>query len=32
PREISLRDDTVVRVSDEPHLEQDSDPDIQEPH
>ncbi|GJV83098.1 hypothetical protein Tco_1522996 [Tanacetum coccineum] len=29
PKEISLRDDTVVRVSDEPHLEQDSDPEIQ---
>ncbi|GJY38824.1 putative reverse transcriptase domain-containing protein [Tanacetum coccineum] len=29
PREISLRDDVVVRVSDEPHLEQDSDPEIQ---
>ncbi|GJS98757.1 hypothetical protein Tco_0819927 [Tanacetum coccineum] len=29
PRGISLRDDTIVRVSDEPHLEQDSDPEIQ---
>ncbi|GJX83626.1 hypothetical protein Tco_0333107 [Tanacetum coccineum] len=29
PREISLRDDAIVRVSDEPHLEQDSDPEIQ---
>ncbi|GKF78250.1 hypothetical protein Tco_0230720, partial [Tanacetum coccineum] len=29
PREISLRDDAIVRVSDEPHLEQDTDPDIQ---
>ncbi|GJU89410.1 putative reverse transcriptase domain-containing protein [Tanacetum coccineum] len=29
PREISLRDDVIVRVSDEPHLEQDSDPEIQ---
>ncbi|GJT48576.1 hypothetical protein Tco_0974733, partial [Tanacetum coccineum] len=28
-REISLRDDTIVRVSDEPHLEQDSNPEIQ---
>ncbi|GKF26576.1 hypothetical protein Tco_0082470, partial [Tanacetum coccineum] len=28
-REISLRDDVIVRVSDEPHLEQDSDPEIQ---
>ncbi|GJV35487.1 hypothetical protein Tco_1407964 [Tanacetum coccineum] len=28
-REISLRDDTIVRVSDEPHLEQDTDPKIQ---
>ncbi|GJT04213.1 hypothetical protein Tco_0838675 [Tanacetum coccineum] len=28
-REISLRDDAIVRVSDEPHLEQDSDPEIQ---
>ncbi|GKA80328.1 hypothetical protein Tco_0786924 [Tanacetum coccineum] len=26
---ISLRDDAIVRVSDEPHLEQDSDPEIQ---
>ncbi|GKA84460.1 hypothetical protein Tco_0806055 [Tanacetum coccineum] len=30
PRETSLRDDAIVRVSDEPHLEQDSDPEIQE--
>ncbi|GKC10091.1 hypothetical protein Tco_1001701, partial [Tanacetum coccineum] len=29
PRGISLRDDTIVRVSDEPHLEQDSDPEVQ---
>ncbi|GJU93245.1 putative reverse transcriptase domain-containing protein [Tanacetum coccineum] len=29
PREISLRDDVIVRVSDEPHLEQDIDPEIQ---
>ncbi|GKF09467.1 hypothetical protein Tco_0043691 [Tanacetum coccineum] len=29
PREISLRDDAIVGVSDEPHLEQDSDPKIQ---
>ncbi|GKD78875.1 putative reverse transcriptase domain-containing protein, partial [Tanacetum coccineum] len=29
PREISLRDDAIVRVSDEPHLEQDIDPKIQ---
>ncbi|GJX64142.1 hypothetical protein Tco_0298485 [Tanacetum coccineum] len=28
-RETSLRDDAIVRVSDEPHLEQDSDPEIQ---
>ncbi|GKE05472.1 putative reverse transcriptase domain-containing protein, partial [Tanacetum coccineum] len=28
-REISLRDDVIVRVSDEPHLEQDTDPKIQ---
>ncbi|GKE06868.1 hypothetical protein Tco_1398886 [Tanacetum coccineum] len=28
PRETSLRDDAIVRVSDEPHLEQDSDPEI----
>ncbi|GJV45482.1 hypothetical protein Tco_1430018, partial [Tanacetum coccineum] len=28
PREISLRDDAIVRVSDEPHLEQDTDPEI----
>ncbi|GJV93933.1 putative reverse transcriptase domain-containing protein [Tanacetum coccineum] len=27
PRETSLRDDVIVRVSDEPHLEQDSDPE-----
>ncbi|GJT76214.1 hypothetical protein Tco_1042939 [Tanacetum coccineum] len=29
PREISLRDNVIVRVSDEPHLEQDIDPEIQ---
>ncbi|GJU05192.1 hypothetical protein Tco_1121622 [Tanacetum coccineum] len=29
PREISLRDDVIIRVSDEPHLEQDIDPEIQ---
>ncbi|GKE83308.1 hypothetical protein Tco_1553308 [Tanacetum coccineum] len=29
PREISLRDDAIVRVSDEPPLEQDIDPEIQ---
>ncbi|GKA55064.1 hypothetical protein Tco_0754013 [Tanacetum coccineum] len=29
PREISFRDDAIVRVSDEPHLEQDIDPEIQ---
>ncbi|GJS51096.1 hypothetical protein Tco_0624458 [Tanacetum coccineum] len=29
PREISLRDDAIVRVNDEPHLEQDIDPEIQ---
>ncbi|GJZ82101.1 hypothetical protein Tco_0647095, partial [Tanacetum coccineum] len=29
PREISLRDDAIVRVSDEPHLEQDINPEIQ---
>ncbi|GJY96749.1 reverse transcriptase domain-containing protein [Tanacetum coccineum] len=29
PRETSLRDDAIVRVSDEPHLEQDIDPEIQ---
>ncbi|GJW06954.1 putative reverse transcriptase domain-containing protein [Tanacetum coccineum] len=29
PREISLRDDDIVRVSDKPHLEQDIDPEIQ---
>ncbi|GJR38009.1 hypothetical protein Tco_1213693 [Tanacetum coccineum] len=28
-REISLRDDAIVRVSEEPHLEQDTDPEIQ---
>ncbi|GKG52546.1 hypothetical protein Tco_0547421, partial [Tanacetum coccineum] len=28
-REISLRDDAIVRVSDEPQLEQDIDPEIQ---
>ncbi|GJW70803.1 hypothetical protein Tco_0127720 [Tanacetum coccineum] len=28
-REICLRDDAIVRVSDEPHLEQDIDPEIQ---
>ncbi|GKB26795.1 hypothetical protein Tco_0866196 [Tanacetum coccineum] len=28
-RETSLRDDAIVGVSDEPHLEQDSDPEIQ---
>ncbi|GJW74264.1 hypothetical protein Tco_0133634 [Tanacetum coccineum] len=28
-REISLRDDVIVRVSDKPHLEQDIDPKIQ---
>ncbi|GJZ39912.1 putative reverse transcriptase domain-containing protein [Tanacetum coccineum] len=28
-RETSLRDDAIVRVSDEPHLEQDIDPEIQ---
>ncbi|GKF09668.1 hypothetical protein Tco_0043892, partial [Tanacetum coccineum] len=28
PREITLRDDAIVRVSDEPHLEQDIDPKI----
>ncbi|GJR45808.1 hypothetical protein Tco_1313911 [Tanacetum coccineum] len=28
-REISLRDDAIVRVSDEPHLEQDTNPEIQ---
>ncbi|GKD65992.1 hypothetical protein Tco_1308100 [Tanacetum coccineum] len=28
-RETSLRDDAIVRVSDEPHLEQDSDPEVQ---
>ncbi|GKC97196.1 hypothetical protein Tco_1167471, partial [Tanacetum coccineum] len=27
PREISLRDDAIVRVSDEPHLEHDIDPE-----
>ncbi|GKG66270.1 hypothetical protein Tco_0696404, partial [Tanacetum coccineum] len=29
PRETSLRDDVIVRVSDEPRLEQDIDPEIQ---
>ncbi|GKE09916.1 hypothetical protein Tco_1413467 [Tanacetum coccineum] len=29
PREISLRDDVIIRVSDEPHLEQNIDPEIQ---
>ncbi|GJY78410.1 hypothetical protein Tco_0484211 [Tanacetum coccineum] len=29
PRKTSLRDDVIVRVSDEPHLEQDIDPEIQ---
>ncbi|GJR24177.1 hypothetical protein Tco_0972704 [Tanacetum coccineum] len=29
PKEISLRDDAIVRVSNEPHLEQDIDPEIQ---
>ncbi|GKG21085.1 hypothetical protein Tco_0383680, partial [Tanacetum coccineum] len=29
PREISLRNDAIIRVSDEPHLEQDIDPEIQ---
>ncbi|GJX42037.1 putative reverse transcriptase domain-containing protein [Tanacetum coccineum] len=29
PRETSLRDDAIVRVSDEPHLEQDIDLEIQ---
>ncbi|GJV57636.1 putative reverse transcriptase domain-containing protein [Tanacetum coccineum] len=29
PRETSLRDDVIVRVSDEPHLEQDSDPQVE---
>ncbi|GJW04692.1 hypothetical protein Tco_1563548 [Tanacetum coccineum] len=29
PREISLKDDVIVRVSDKPHLEQDIDPEIQ---
>ncbi|GKC80014.1 reverse transcriptase domain-containing protein, partial [Tanacetum coccineum] len=28
PRDISLRDDAMVRVSDAPHLEQDTDPEI----
>ncbi|GKC89307.1 hypothetical protein Tco_1149956, partial [Tanacetum coccineum] len=28
-REISLRDNAIVRVSNEPHLEQDTDPEIQ---
>nr|GEX07747.1 hypothetical protein [Tanacetum cinerariifolium] len=30
PRETSLRDDVMVRGSDEPHLEHDIDPEIQE--
>ncbi|GJZ36699.1 reverse transcriptase domain-containing protein [Tanacetum coccineum] len=29
PKETSLRDDVIVRGSDEPHLEQDIDPEIQ---
>ncbi|GJY49715.1 putative reverse transcriptase domain-containing protein [Tanacetum coccineum] len=29
PREINLRDGAIVRVSNEPHLGQDSDPEIQ---
>ncbi|GJZ97763.1 hypothetical protein Tco_0670216, partial [Tanacetum coccineum] len=29
PRGTSLRDDVIVRGSDEPHLEQDIDPEIQ---
>ncbi|GJY78217.1 putative reverse transcriptase domain-containing protein [Tanacetum coccineum] len=29
PKETSLRDNVMVRGSDEPHLEQDSDPEIQ---
>ncbi|GKF84504.1 hypothetical protein Tco_0249402, partial [Tanacetum coccineum] len=29
PRETSLRDDVIIRGSDEPHLEQDIDPEIQ---
>ncbi|GKA76020.1 hypothetical protein Tco_0782398 [Tanacetum coccineum] len=29
PRETSLRDDDIVKGSDEPHLEQDIDPEIQ---
>ncbi|GJS42402.1 hypothetical protein Tco_0567445, partial [Tanacetum coccineum] len=29
PRETSLRDDVIVKVSNEPHLEQDIDPEIQ---
>ncbi|GJQ98135.1 hypothetical protein Tco_0009274 [Tanacetum coccineum] len=29
PREISFRDDAIARASDEPHLEQDIDPEIQ---
>ncbi|GJR00972.1 hypothetical protein Tco_0523956 [Tanacetum coccineum] len=28
-RELSLRDDAIIRVSDEPHLEKDIDPEIQ---
>nr|GEY01234.1 putative reverse transcriptase domain-containing protein [Tanacetum cinerariifolium] len=30
PRETSLRDDVIARDSDEPHLEKDIDPEIQE--
>ncbi|GJR57197.1 hypothetical protein Tco_1499359, partial [Tanacetum coccineum] len=30
PRDISLRDDAIVRVSDKSHLEQDTDPEIHE--
>ncbi|GJX54009.1 hypothetical protein Tco_0282378 [Tanacetum coccineum] len=29
PKETSLRDDVIIRGSDEPHLEQDIDPEIQ---
>nr|GFA26338.1 hypothetical protein [Tanacetum cinerariifolium] len=29
PREISLRDDVIIMGSDEPHIKQDIDPDIQ---
>ncbi|GJX98521.1 putative reverse transcriptase domain-containing protein [Tanacetum coccineum] len=29
PRETSLRDDAIVRASDEPHLEQDIDPQVE---